>query len=61
MSRSYELSYDGTQLYETLHLMMGRSNSPVIIRFVYDAAGGKSPAAASTPASTAPATGAAKQ
>lgn len=61
MSRSYELSYDGTQLYETLHLTMGRSNSPVIIRFVYDAAGGKSPAAASTPASTAPATGAAKQ
>jgi hypothetical protein len=38
MSRTYELSYDGTQLYETLNLTSGRSNSPVSIRFVYDQA-----------------------
>jgi hypothetical protein len=62
MSRSYELSYDGTQLYETLHMTMGRSNSPVVIRFVYDATGGgKAPAAASTPSSAAPSPGVAKQ
>lgn len=38
MSRTYELSYDGTQLYETLRLTRGRSNSPVSIRYVYDQA-----------------------
>jgi hypothetical protein len=37
MSRTYELSPDGLQLYETLHLVRGRSNTPVVIRFVYDA------------------------
>jgi hypothetical protein len=37
ISRTYELSPDGLQLYETLHLVRGRSNSPVVIRFVYDA------------------------
>jgi hypothetical protein len=36
MSRTYELSYDGTQLYETLHMTVGRSNTPLIIRYVYD-------------------------
>jgi protein-disulfide isomerase-like protein with CxxC motif len=36
MSRTYELSYDGTQLYETLHLTQGRSSSTVSIRYVYD-------------------------
>jgi hypothetical protein len=36
MSRTYELSYDGTQLYETLRLTRGRSNSQVSIRYVYD-------------------------
>lgn len=62
MSRSYELSYEGTQLYETLHMTMGRNNSPVIIRFVYDATGGKPPAApapsanAATPAAAPAAT-----
>lgn len=63
MSRSYELSYEGTQLYETLHLTTGRNSSPVIIRFVYDATGAaaKPPAAAATPASTVPASGAPKQ
>jgi hypothetical protein len=38
MSRMYELSYDGTQLYETLRLTRGRSNSQVSIRYVYDQA-----------------------
>jgi len=36
MSRAYELSYDGKQLYETVNFTMGRSNSPVTIRYVYD-------------------------
>jgi hypothetical protein len=52
MSRSFELSYDGTQMYETLHLTEGRSNTPVVIRYVYDigmtgaAPAGVTPAAA---------------
>ena len=36
MSRTYELSYDGKQLYETVSFTMGRSNSPISIRYVYD-------------------------
>ena len=36
MSRTYELSYDGTQLYETLRLTRGRSDSQISIRYVYD-------------------------
>lgn len=36
MSRVFELSPDGKQLYETLHMTMGRSNTPVVIRFAYD-------------------------
>src|SRR5712691_85170 len=36
MSRTFELSYDGRQLYETLHMTIGRNNSPLVIRFVYD-------------------------
>jgi hypothetical protein len=36
MSRTFELSYDGAQLYETLRLTVGRSNSPVDIRYVYE-------------------------
>jgi hypothetical protein len=36
MSRTFELSSDGLQLYETLHMTAGRSNSPRIIRYVYD-------------------------
>lgn len=39
MSRTYELSDDGTQLYETLRVPVGRSNSTVSIRYVYDQAG----------------------
>lgn len=38
MSRTFELSYDGTQLYETIHLTTGRSNTPLDIRYVYDPA-----------------------
>jgi hypothetical protein len=36
MSRTFELSYDGTQLYETIRLTMGRSNTPLDVRYVYD-------------------------
>src|ERR1700731_4466533 len=38
MSRTYELSYEGTQLYETVRLTRGRSNSQISIRYVYDQA-----------------------
>ena len=38
MSRTYELSYDGTQLYETLRLTRGRSDSQISVRYVYDQA-----------------------
>ena len=36
MSRTYELSPDGKELYETLHLTVGRSNTPVVIRYAFD-------------------------
>ncbi len=36
MSRTFELSYDGRQLYETLHMTTGRNNTPLVIRYVYD-------------------------
>jgi hypothetical protein len=36
MSRMFELSYDGTQLYETLRLTTGRSSTPLDVRYVYD-------------------------
>lgn len=36
MSRTFELSYDGRQLYETLHMTTGRSNAPLVICYVYD-------------------------
>jgi hypothetical protein len=48
MSRTYELSYDSTQLYETLRLTRGRSNSQVSIRYVYDQADAKSASAPQT-------------
>ncbi len=51
MSRTYELSYDRTQLYETLHMTVGR-NTPVTIRYVYDPSG---PAPAAAAATSAPA------
>lgn len=43
MSRSFELSPDGKQLFETLHMTTGRSNTPLIIRYVYDPAGPSKP------------------
>ena len=36
MSRTFELSADGLQLYETLNLKLGRSNTETAIRYVYD-------------------------
>jgi len=36
MSRTFELSEDGRQLYETLHMTSGRNNTPVTYRFVFD-------------------------
>jgi hypothetical protein len=36
MSRTFELSADGRQLYETLHMTTGRSNPPLVIRYVYE-------------------------
>jgi hypothetical protein len=36
MSRTFELSYDGAQLYETLRLTTGPSNTPLDVRYVYD-------------------------
>jgi hypothetical protein len=38
MSRTFELSYDGMQLYETLHMTVGRNNAPLVIRYIYDQA-----------------------
>lgn len=40
MSRRFELSEDGRQLFETIHMTVGRSGSPLVIRYVYDAAEG---------------------
>jgi hypothetical protein len=49
MSRTYELSYDGTQLYETLRLTRGRrSNSQVSVRYVYDQADARTADSAQT-------------
>jgi hypothetical protein len=52
MSRTYELSYDGTQLYETLHMTVGRNNTPLVIRYVYDQAGSTASSGGSTSPST---------
>jgi hypothetical protein len=38
VSRSFELTADGRQLYETVHLTVGRNNTTVVIRYVYDIA-----------------------
>ena len=56
MSRIYELSYDGTQLYETLHMAVGRNNTPLVIRYVYDQAAGSAANAGAprTPSLSAP-------
>jgi hypothetical protein len=52
MSRTYELSYDGTQLYENLNIPMGRSNTTLLVRYVYDAYGPPPAGTASTPAAS---------
>jgi hypothetical protein len=36
MGRTFELASDGLQLYETLHMTTGRSNTPRVIRYAYD-------------------------
>jgi hypothetical protein len=36
MNRTFELSREGRQLYETLHIDNGRSRAPIVIRYVYD-------------------------
>lgn len=36
LSRSFELSPDGRQLYETLNMKLGRNNYDTSIRYVYD-------------------------
>jgi hypothetical protein len=36
MSRTFELSSDGRELYETLRMTTGRNNTPFVIRYVYD-------------------------
>jgi len=37
MSRTFELSQDGQTLYETLDIANGRSDIPLVIRYVYSA------------------------
>jgi hypothetical protein len=44
MSRTFELSSDGMQLYETLHMTVGRSSTPLVVRYVYDQASTSRPA-----------------
>jgi hypothetical protein len=48
MSRTYELSYDGTQMYETLRLTRGRSDSQISIRYVYDQADARTASSSQT-------------
>ena len=36
LSRTFELSKDGRQLYETIHIDHGKK-TPIVIRYVYDA------------------------
>jgi hypothetical protein len=43
MSRTFELSYDGMQLYETLHMTVGRNSTPLVIRYVYEQASTSQP------------------
>ena len=38
MSRTFELSADGRQIFETWHIENGRSGSTIVIRYVFDAA-----------------------
>jgi hypothetical protein len=43
MSRTFELSQDGRKFYETLHIDDGRSKTPIVIRYVYDATNSDTP------------------
>jgi hypothetical protein len=43
MSRTFELSQDGHKFYETLHIDDGRSKTPIVIRYVYDATASDAP------------------
>jgi hypothetical protein len=36
MSRSFELSHDGRQLFETVHMTVDRNDTSLVIRYVYD-------------------------
>ncbi len=44
MTRTFELSYDGMQLYETLHMTVGRNSTPLVVRYVYEQAPTPQPA-----------------
>jgi hypothetical protein len=39
MSRTFELSSDGRQFFETVHIDRGKAKGLLVIRFVYDVAG----------------------
>jgi hypothetical protein len=41
-SRTFELSPDGLQIYETLHIDRGKSRGPLVARYVYDVANSQS-------------------
>ena len=36
MSRTFELSQDGRQVYETMHIDRGKSRGALVVRYVYD-------------------------
>jgi hypothetical protein len=44
MSRTFELSPDGRQFYETLHIDRGKSKGFLVVRYVYDVASASSEA-----------------
>jgi len=48
MSRTFELSPDGRQFYETVHVDRGKSKGLLTIRYVFDAAGASTQADHST-------------
>jgi hypothetical protein len=39
MSRTFELSQEGRQMFETLRIDNGRSKTPIVIRYVFDVSG----------------------
>jgi hypothetical protein len=43
MSRAFELSRDGRQIYETLNVDRSKSRGPLILRYVYDISDSKNP------------------